>query len=80
MELQPFWYPLFSFIFTPFMIYFGLVTYYFTFVLTNAYEPRTGFTDGSKFALAIRILILILTAYQFFIESLSLKEITKRYH
>jgi hypothetical protein len=78
LELQPFWYPLFTFIFTPFMIYFGLVTYYFCFVLTDAYESRDGFTEGSNFAIAIRFLILVLSAYQFLIEYLSLKEITRR--
>ena len=39
-----FWYPLFVFMFLPFMAYFGLVTYYLCFVVSDAFEPRTGFT------------------------------------
>jgi hypothetical protein len=46
-QLKPFWYLIFTFVFMPFMIYFGLVTYYFCFILSDAYEPRTGFTQGS---------------------------------
>ena len=58
-----FWYPIFIFIFAPFMTYFGLVTYYFCFIVSDAFEPRTGFTEGSSFAVALRFLILIFTAY-----------------
>jgi hypothetical protein len=42
-QLRPFWYLLFTGVFLPFMTYFGLVTYYFCFILSNAYEPRSGF-------------------------------------
>ena len=41
------WYPTCTFIFLPFILYFGLVTYYFCFIITDAYEPRTGFVQGS---------------------------------
>ncbi len=58
-----FWYPLFIFMFLPFMVYFGLVTYYFCFIVSDAFEARTGFTEGSTFAVTLRILISILTAY-----------------
>ena len=55
------------------MIYFGIVTYYFCFILTDAYEPRTGFTNGSRFALSLRLMILALTGYQLLIEALSIR-------
>ena len=58
-----FWYPLFFFIFMPFMVYFGLVSYYFCFILSDAYEPRTGIMEGSRTSIAIRILIFIFTGY-----------------
>ena len=58
-----FWYPLFIFMFLPFMVYFGLVTYYLCFIVSDAFEARTGFMEGSNFAVSLRILILIFTAY-----------------
>ena len=64
------WYPTYIFIFLPFIIYFGLLTYYFCFIISDAYEPRTGFMQGSKFSIALRFLILIFTGYQFLLEFL----------
>ncbi len=63
-----YWYPLYVCVFIPFLIYFGIVTYYNCFILTDAYLPRNGFMHGSNFAIALRILILIATAFLLWVE------------
>ena len=66
------WSPIFFFIFTPFMLNFGFLTYYFCFILSDPYEPRTGFFHGSKFAIALRCLIIIFTSYFIILEVVSI--------
>lgn len=76
-NLDPYWYPIFTFIFMPFMTNFGLVTYYFCFILSDPNEPREGFISGSKFGSALRIFILGSTAYLFILDIVSAIEIIK---
>lgn len=42
LEELDYWYPLFVRVFIPFLIYFVFVTYYNSFLLTDADEPRNG--------------------------------------
>jgi hypothetical protein len=73
LEELDYWYPLFVCVFMPFLFYFGIVTYYNCFILTDAYQPRDGFTHGSNFAKALRFLILIATGLLLWIEGFQLR-------
>lgn len=59
------------------MLNFGFLTYYFCFILSNPYEPRDGFNHGSKFAIALRYLIIIFTSYFIVLEVVSITDIVR---
>lgn len=76
-DLEPYWYPIFTFIFIPFMTNFCLVTYYFCFVLSDPAELRDGFVGDNHFGTTLRFLILGSTAYLILVDIVSVKEIVK---